>query len=215
MPRQVDREERRRALAEAVFAIIAERGFEKVSLRDVAREAGVSMGAVQHWFSTKDELLRFALDHMRGRVTGRLQDRLGHLTAPSRRDLVEAALEVMLPVDEAGRQEACVNVAFVGLATVDPRYADLLRAGYQRLVDASRAQLRAAAEAGELAAGLDPDGEAVALYFLAQGLVGPLLVGMLTPDEARAVLHGRLDQLFPAVPPSGSAGSNRAAVHQE
>ncbi len=134
-------------------------------------------------------MLRFALDHMRARVLGRLQERLGRLAAPSRRDLVETALEVMLPLDEAGRQEACVNVAFVGLATVDAGYADLLRLGYQRLVDASKAQLRAAAAAGELAAGVDPDGEAVALYFLAQGLVAPLLVAMLTPDEARALLR--------------------------
>ncbi len=49
-------------------------------------------------------MLRFALDHMRARVLGRLQERLGRLAAPSRRDLVETALEVMLPLDEAGRQ---------------------------------------------------------------------------------------------------------------
>ena len=206
MPRQVDREERRRMLAEAVFAVIAERGLAAVSLRDVAAQAGVSMGAVQHWFTTKDEMLRFALDHMRTRVLGRLQDRLGRLADPGRRDLLEAGLEVMLPLDEAGRQEACVNVAFVGLATTDPGYADMLRLGYQRLVDGSKAQLRAAAAAGELAPGVDPDGEAVALYFLAQGLIAPLLVGMLTPAEARAVLHTRLDQLFASPPGPPDAG---------
>jgi AcrR family transcriptional regulator len=196
VPRQVDREERRRALAEAVFVIIGERGLDGVSLRDVARQADVSMGAVQHWFSSKDEMLRFALDHMRARVLGRLQDRIGRLITPSRRDLVEAALEVMLPLDEAGRQEACVNVAFVELATVDASYADLLRRGYQRLVDGSKAQLRAASDAGELLPDVDPDSEAVALYFLAQGLVAPLLVGMLTDAEARAVLRSRLNQIF-------------------
>ena len=193
-------------LAEAVFAVIAERGFAAVSLRDVAAQAGVSMGAVQHWFTTKDDMLRFALDHMRTRVLGRLQDRLGRLADPGRRDLLEAGLEVMLPLDEAGRQEACVNVAFVGLATTDPGYADVLRLGYQRLVDGSKAQLRAAAAAGELAPGVDPDGEAVALYFLAQGLIAPLLVGMLTPAEARAVLHTRLDQLFASRPAAPDAG---------
>lgn len=200
MPRQVDREDRRRMIAEAVFAVIAERGLAAVSLRDVAAQAGVSMGAVQHWFTTKDEMLRFALEHMRTRVLGRLQDRLARLANPGRRDLVEAALEVMLPLDEPGRQEACVNVAFVGLATTDPGYADMLRLGYQRLVDGSKAQLRAAATAGELAPGVDPDGEAVALYFLAQGLIAPLLVEMLTPAEAKALLHARLGQIFASPP---------------
>jgi TetR/AcrR family transcriptional regulator, transcriptional repressor of bet genes len=34
---------------------------EAASLRTVAREAGVSMGAVQHYFTAKDEMLHFAL----------------------------------------------------------------------------------------------------------------------------------------------------------
>jgi AcrR family transcriptional regulator len=196
VPKQVDREERRRALAEAVFAIIAARGLEAVSLRDVAAEAGVSMGAVQHYFTSKDEMLRFALDHLRTRVLGRLQERLSRLNRPTRRDLVEAGLEVMLPLDEASRQETCVNVAFVELATVDASYAALLREGYRHLVEMSKAQLRAAAAAGELASGTDPDDEAMAVFFLAQGLIAPLLVGLFTPEQARRLLRAQLDRLF-------------------
>src|SRR4051812_49495263 len=153
VPRQVDREERRRMLAEAVFTVISERGLAAVSLRDVAAQAGVSMGAVQHWFTTKDEMLRFALDHMRTRVLGRLQDRLGRLANPSRRELVQAALEVMLPLDEPGRQEACVNDAFVALATTDAEYADTLQLRHQRLGDGSTAQLPGAPAARRAAAG--------------------------------------------------------------
>ncbi len=196
MPKQVDREARRRQLAEAVFAIIAARGLAAVSLRDVAAEAGVSMGGVQHWFTSKDQMLRFALDHLRMRVLARPQERLSAIDRPSRRDLVQAGLEVMLPLDPASRQEACVNAAFVELATVDERYATLLREGYRRLVDTSRAHLRDAAAAGELRPGVDPDDEAVAIFFFAQGLVGPLLVDLFPPDEARRLLRGRLDQVF-------------------
>jgi AcrR family transcriptional regulator len=192
----VDREERRRALAEAVFAIIAARGLAAVSLRDVAAEAGVSMGAVQHYFTSKDEMLRFALDHLRARVLSRLQERLARLNRPTRRDLVEAALEVMLPLDEASRQEACVNVAFVELATVDGSYATLLREGYRHLVEISKAQLRGAAAAGELAPSIEADEEAVTVYFLAQGLIAPLLVGLFTPEDARRLLRARLDRVF-------------------
>ena len=61
MPKQVDREERRRDIAAAVLRIVTTRGVEAASLRTVAAEAGVSMGAVQHYFTTKDEMLRFAL----------------------------------------------------------------------------------------------------------------------------------------------------------
>ena len=198
MPKQVDRQERRRALADAVFAVVAERGLEAVSLREVAARAGVSMGAVQHYFSTKEELLRFALDHLRERVLRRLRSTVEQLSGPSRRDLVEAGLQVMLPLTEEGRQEASVNVAFVARAMTDEAYAALLREGYERLLAASRLQLRQARDAGELAAGVDPDHAAVALYLLSQGLIAPVVVGVLSTVEARAILARELDRIFVA-----------------
>lgn len=196
MPKQVDRTQRRQALAEAVFAVIGSRGLEAVSLRDVADEAGVSMGAVQHYFASKDEMLLFALDHMRIRVLERLRAEVDARPGATRRDTIRAGARVMLPVDEPGRQEACVNLAFVTRATVTPAYADLLRDGYARILAASRAELRAAAEAGELTPGVDPDRDATTLYFLIQGLVGPVLLGVVTADEALAVVDRHLDRLF-------------------
>ena len=45
-------------------------------------------------------------------------------------------------------------------------------------------RLRAAAEAGEIAGGIDTDREAAALFFMIQGLIGPVLIGVLGPAEA-------------------------------
>lgn len=196
MPKQVDREQRRRELAEAVYAVIGTRGFEAVSLRDVAEQAGVSMGLVQHYFASKQEMLLFALAHMRARVLVRLQAALARLHEPTRRETILEALRVMLPVDEPGRQEACVNIAFFSAATVTPAYADQLREGYARILEVSRAQLRDAADAGELASGVDAGPEADALYFLTQGLVGPILIGLYTPAEAVELLDHQLDRIF-------------------
>lgn len=196
MPKQVDHEQRRRLLAEAVFAVIGSRGFEAVSLRDVAEQAGVSMGTVQHYFPAKQQMLMFALSHMRARVMARLQAALAQLHEPTRRDLIRAATAVMLPVDPAGREEACVNVAFFSAATVNPAYADQLRDGYERILTVSIANFREAAKAGELRDGIDPDVAAPALYFLTQGLVGPILVGLYRPDEALTLVDAQLDRVF-------------------
>ncbi len=38
----------------------------------------------------------------------------------------------MLPLDEPGRQEAAVNIAFFSAATVTLDYAEMLRDGYDR-----------------------------------------------------------------------------------
>lgn len=196
VPKQVDHEQRRRLLAEAIFAVIGTRGFEAVSLRDVAEQAGVSMGTVQHYFPTKQQMLLFALAHMRSRVLVRLEAAIAALHEPARRDLIRAASAVMLPVDAPGREEACVNIAFFSAATVTPAYADQLRDGYGRILTVSIANYRDAARLGELRDGVDPDREAAALYFLTQGLVGPILIGLYQPEEALALIDGQLDRVF-------------------
>jgi AcrR family transcriptional regulator len=204
VPKQVDHEQRRRQLAEAVFEVIGSRGYEAVSLRDVATAAGVSMGAVQHYFDTKHDMLLFALQHLRARVLARMSGELGRLSAPSRRELIRTGMRAMLPVDEPSRQEAALNIAFFSAATVDPEYARLLHEGYSRLLQASRAQLRDAEAAGELADGLDVDAEAASLFIAVQGFIGPILIGVFTPDEALALLDRSLDRIF-ATPSSAPA----------
>src|SRR5690606_7507379 len=50
MPRHVDRSERRTAVGHALMRIVARDGMEAVSVRSVAAEAGMSVGAVQRYF---------------------------------------------------------------------------------------------------------------------------------------------------------------------
>jgi AcrR family transcriptional regulator len=197
MPRVVDREQRRRHIAEAVFRLVGQRGLDGVGLREVAAEAGVSMGAVQHYFSSKQEMLLFALDHMTDRVLARLAASLGPEPV-SRRDRISVIMQAMLPFTQASREEAAVNIAFFAAALGDPHYQQLLRDGYQRLVTVSIQQAQAAADAGELAPGLDPHHEGSALFYLIQGLIGPLLIGAITQDDAMALLEQRLDAMLPA-----------------
>jgi DNA-binding transcriptional regulator YbjK len=196
VPRRVDHEARRRAIAEAIFEVIGSRGLEAVSLRDVAAQAGVSMGAVQHYFVSKDQMLLFALGHMRDRVLTRMQAELAAIGEPTARETVRAAAKAMLPMGEQGRQEAIVAGAFYSFATVHPVYADVLREGYQRLLSVSRQSLRAAAEAGEIADGIDTDREAAMLFFMIQGLIGPILIEILSPADALALVDHQLDRIF-------------------
>jgi DNA-binding transcriptional regulator YbjK len=64
MPKIVDHEERRSRVAEAVCRLIARGGFEAVTLRAVAAEANSSLGAVQHYLKTRDDMLMAALQHI-------------------------------------------------------------------------------------------------------------------------------------------------------
>jgi AcrR family transcriptional regulator len=196
VPRLVDHEARRRSIADAIFTLIGSQGLEAVSLRDVAAQAGVSMGAVQHYFESKEQMLLFALGQMRDRALARMQEQLAAIPEPTARATIMAAARVLLPIGEPGREEAIVAAAFYTIAAVNPVYAEPLREGYDRLLAVSKHTLRTAQQAGQIAAGIDADREAAMLFFMVQGLIGPILIGVLSPADALDLVDHQLDRIF-------------------
>jgi AcrR family transcriptional regulator len=67
MPRPKISEQVQIEQQEAILSIaveqIAEKGYELVRLRDIAKAAGVSVGLLQHRFESRDELLGQAFEH--------------------------------------------------------------------------------------------------------------------------------------------------------
>ncbi|MFF2195856.1 TetR/AcrR family transcriptional regulator [Streptomyces sp. NPDC058157] len=220
MPRQVDHEERRRLIAGAVCGLADERGLEGVTLRDVAGRAGVSMGAVQRCFRTRDEMLLFTLGHIGERIGERVRARLVRSPAQSAASaLGHAATEVAL-LREEHRAEARVWLAFVAQAAVSAPLAETLRKDYAGL-EAMFTRLLAEAAGEEPApVPLDPRQdpgrearqEARTLLALADGLTTHVLVGHLTADQAQEVLHGHLARLWGRGRDGGAGGGAPAGL---
>jgi AcrR family transcriptional regulator len=63
--------ERRPQILAATVRVIAERGLDGTRLSDVAAEAGVSVGTVQHYFGTRERLLMQAFAHETGQAVER------------------------------------------------------------------------------------------------------------------------------------------------
>jgi AcrR family transcriptional regulator len=183
-------------LTDAVVRVVAERGLDAVSVRTVAREAGVSGGAVQYYFPTKDALLQAAYRRVIDRVTERAR-RL--LPAARAKDFVRALLLELLPLDEEREAELRVGLAFTARSVVSPSLAELYAEGYRTLVGALEDALRLAVVQGEAAPGIDPRREAVTAAALADGLAWHLLCaqGALSGDEIVAALDAHLDRLLP------------------
>lgn len=65
MPRpKADHEERRARLAKAACEVILDIGLENAKLSDIGTRAGLTTGAVQHYFRSKEDLLFFAKNHV-------------------------------------------------------------------------------------------------------------------------------------------------------
>jgi AcrR family transcriptional regulator len=65
----------RHALLTATIQTLVDSGFAGVTTRAVANRAGVSIGALQHHFDSKAELLASAVEHLIGELTRELLER--------------------------------------------------------------------------------------------------------------------------------------------
>jgi TetR/AcrR family transcriptional regulator, transcriptional repressor of bet genes len=197
VPKQVDHDERRRHLGSAVLRLIATRGLEAASLRNVAAEAGVSMGTVQHYFTTKQEMLDFAQRYNYERAKVRIPKLISQVPEPrTTQSLLRALLVDLLGLDGESREGARLGAAMLAYAVIDPQAAVTARIAYDGLTGFLATQLQAARDNGELPGHLDPCHAARHLCAVVGGLSGPILIGACAPDHALAVLDDHLAALF-------------------
>jgi AcrR family transcriptional regulator len=195
VPRIVDTSERRAALAEAVWRVVARDGLEHASVRNVAAEAGLSAGSLRHFFTSQSELLAFAMRLVMQRVSARIEalEATAEPLADARRALAE-----FLPLDERRRTESEVWLAFTARALVDPLLRELREASYDALREGCRYHVRRLTGGHGGESGVEM--ETARLYALVDGL---LVHGVIRPDAAapaalRAVLDHHLGQLAAA-----------------
>ncbi|MCC3779545.1 TetR/AcrR family transcriptional regulator [Streptomyces sp. UNOB3_S3] len=198
MPKRVDHDERRHRIAEALWRIASERGLDGASLRDVAAEAGISLGQLQHYFRTKDDMLVFALGHISELAARRIASRVGALAGedPSPRTLLRETLAEMLPLDDKSRTGQLTQIAYFVRAVHDERLRRHAKEGIPALREFFADRIRRAVERGDVAPGRDPDTEAMLLIALADGLSGYVLLDVLPGDEAMRLVDAHLDRLF-------------------
>ena len=195
MPKIVNTDARRTELAEAVWRVILRDGLDRASVRNVAREAGLSMGSLRHYFGSQTELLAFAMRLVMQRARGRIEAL--DLSSCGPRRAVELMISEVLPLDAERRAEAEVWLALTGKALVDPTLRALRDEAYDGLSELCERSIRALVESGEAAHGLDVDLETERLYAVLDGLAVHAVIRpqRVTAEGMTAVLARHLDGL--------------------
>src|SRR3954462_11296043 len=85
----------RKALLEGTNQGPVEQGYAGTTTRAVSARAGVSPGALQHHFASKQELVAEAIGYLSGELTAQLIER-GVPSASSRRQLTEQLVDYLL-----------------------------------------------------------------------------------------------------------------------
>ena len=198
MPRKVDHRARRDTIAESVWRVSAHGGIEAVTMRHVAAEAGMSLGQVQHYFTSKDELLGFAYELLTDRIATRVDKHNAppEDEEPQPRQVVRDALTELLPLDAERRVEAGFLLMFLAQAAVSPEFAARIGKGHVDLHAFVADQIRRGQRRGMVAVHLDAAREARTLLAMLDGLTAHVLVGHHTAQDAEQALDDHLDDLF-------------------
>lgn len=185
MPKLVDHERRRRELTQAVWRVIRRDGVAAASVRAVAAESGWSVGALRHYFTNQDELLRFAIELMIEQVARRVGRLVGEYGGPSP-ERAQQLLEQLLPLDEEREVEVLVWLAFTDRARVDTTFAAVRAQGWDGTRHVCRlaiADLCGARDPVELGAALPTATHETAAALVHTFVDGLALQGIAYPDR--------------------------------
>ncbi|MEN3536226.1 TetR/AcrR family transcriptional regulator [Microbispora sp. ZYX-F-249] len=202
MPKQVDHAARREEIAHAALRLCARDGLAGVTIGQVAQEAGVSKGLVQHYFAGKADLLRASAHVMRREIERHVGEAVRDARGPA--DTLRRVLLAIVGLGATAVVPLLAGHAFLSRAVADPEIRDLYRAGG----DAVHREIAAMLAASGPAPDVDPGVEAHVLLGLARGLADEVLLGELDVNDAAAIVDHHLQRILPGAPAgSGSPPS--------
>jgi len=182
-------ENRREALIRATLGLIGRQGVQAATVRGIAREAGVTLGLIRHYFAGKDDLIVAAYEFHMSRLTDTTMDNPEHATEPARARLariVHASLTPPVSAPEA----VGLWAGFLTMIRRDAGMAEI----HRRTYFAFRDRLQALIGAVLREAGQDPGPDrlralAIACNAVIDGLwlEGGALPDAFAPDELVAI----------------------------
>ena len=116
MPKRVDHARRRDEIALVACRAVAQHGFARATVAQIAHAAGYTTGMVAYYFDSKQDIILAALRLILRRMDQRLQRAPG---APHS-SLLEVLSEA-LPIDAQRRTECAFWTAFWGQLAADPQ----------------------------------------------------------------------------------------------
>ncbi|MEV6951083.1 TetR/AcrR family transcriptional regulator [Streptomyces sp. NPDC051183] len=197
-PAPGDREARREDVSQAVWNVLADKGFGGLTLRAVAAAMGVSTGMLMHYFPTKRALVAHALDLLERRTAERpRRERPAEGLATVRVMLLDI---LPLAADDTARNR--IWVSSWDLALADDGLGAEQADRYTRLRSTLRPHFEAAQGLGELPAGADPERLAATAVAFVHGLVVQALFdpGRFPVDEQTAMVDDFLASIAPPRP---------------
>lgn len=118
--------EKKERIAQATLLVIQRGGFTMATYRNIAEESGFSLGSIQNFFKTQNDLYKFAMET----IIKNGETRAKALKLFENGVSVEEFYKLLyqfLPLDAERRTELTAWMAFVTRAASEPRLMDIAR----------------------------------------------------------------------------------------
>jgi AcrR family transcriptional regulator len=196
--------DRRNAILEAAWPLIAERGYHHVRVQDIAAICGTSTGTIHYYFPGKDDVLREALRFCVDQAFIRQGQALRQIDNARKRLL--ALIEMQLPAGVQVRNEWSIWLQFWTETCLNPGLRLLHNDFYDRWLDAVERTVRRGQRQG-IFRDTDPTLFARLLTSATDGAAIKILTGApnMTVDSMRQMLIDIIDTHLSLEP-------NRAAL---
>ncbi|MBX9823240.1 TetR/AcrR family transcriptional regulator [Afipia birgiae] len=185
---------RRIELAEAALATLAELGYARTSLREIAQKSDFTHGVLHYYFSDKFDLICCSVRHYKAKCVTRYDQITA--TAKSRSELLDGFLDKL---GETIRTEAHMHRLWYDLraqALFEDAFRDDVTAIDKSLEDMMWRVVSRFAELGRKTPAISPE----ALYALFDGLFQKCLLRHLSGDaQAIPELQAEIRRLLPAI----------------
>lgn len=210
MARQADHTQRRRQFAAAALAVISREGLEGLTMRDVAKEAGFTTGALTHYFQSKDEVL-IAVSEYGAELVRPMMDEAA--TGVSARAALRDLLHTILPTSTAMKAQWRCWLAFWERGAHSPQVQRVMRERYFEYGNRVASVIRRAQDQGEAPRDIDVEHVAREIIALVDGLGVQVLIGAgkFTSVVQRQFVDSLLDARLGPVPESARKASRAAS----
>jgi AcrR family transcriptional regulator len=164
------RDNRRRQILDAAIECFAREGFQRTTMENIIREAGLSAGAIYLYFQSKEQIIEKLADerHQREKLIIESALKQGDWNT-SLRELFRSFVESL--ADPGVRKERRLGIHVWAEALCNPKVRTLIRRGTDQPLRLLASAVEEAQRKGQLSATVKPEQTARVLMALFHGLI--------------------------------------------
>ncbi|KPK90815.1 MAG: hypothetical protein AMJ94_08510 [Deltaproteobacteria bacterium SM23_61] len=171
MPRKIQKRQstslRRKQIIDALRKLIIEYGSENVTVRRIAKEIGVSQGAIYRHFKSKREILDFLIDYIEENLIGDVEKSDPHANTL---EILENVIKNQLSAIEQRKGVSFLVVAEI-ISLGDKRLNRKIYDVLNNYISHIKNIVTRGIQSGEIKTGIDPALAAATFFGIIQGLV--------------------------------------------